>query len=73
MERNFRIRYSEDLELRPIILLAIVKLTGRIRIMDQAKLREQWRSELTALQTHSDLPPQVREDFEDELHTAWNR
>ena len=38
--------------------------------MDQAELLEQWRSELTALQTNSDLPPQAREDFEDELHTC---
>ena len=38
--------------------------------MDQAELLEKWRSELTALQTHSDLPPQVREDLEDELHTC---
>jgi len=39
--------------------------------MDQAELLEQWRSELTALQTHPDLPlPRVREDFEDELHTC---
>ena len=71
VERDFRIRDYEHLELRLIILLTFVKLLGRI--MDQAELLEQWRSELTALQTHSDLPPQVREDFEDELHTAWNR
>jgi len=68
VERDFRIRDYEHLELRLIILLTFVKLLGRI--MDQAELLEQWRSELTALQTHSDLPPQAREDLEDELHTC---
>ena len=38
--------------------------------MDQAELLEQWRSELTALQTHSDLPLQARKDIEDELHAC---
>lgn len=38
--------------------------------MEHAELLEQWRSDLTALQTYSDLPPQVRGDFEDELQTC---
>ena len=71
VERDFRIRDYEHLELKPTILLTLVELLGRI--MDQAELLEQWRSELTALQTHSDLPLQAREDIEDELHACLNR